>query len=124
MPKQANKLSLLAFALAILFATSGATAQDHSPTGDDIELFSGQTIHGTLSDSSLKITSRLGTIDVPAADVRSLVCQPPPVLSTRGGDILVGSLQAGSIHVLSADGTTMELPLGEVSRVNPQASAP
>jgi hypothetical protein len=108
---------------AMLIAIFGSTAFAQ----DVVELFNGQTVHGSLTDSSLQIKTRLGVIDVPSGSVLNLVCAPPPrlsqVLTTRDGDVLVGRLASTSIHLRTAEGA-IELPLDQISRLGGQASTP
>src|ERR1700683_1389075 len=86
-----------------------------------VELFGGERFSGTLEDSTISIQSRFGRIDVPTEMVSTLVCQAPPMvrqaLTLQEGDVLVGRVLAKSLHLHSADGGEMELPVGQIGRI-------
>jgi hypothetical protein len=85
-----------------------------------ITLLNGQTLRGSISDPLLTIRTRWGDLQVEAADIESLICQPPPhvwqAIDTQNGDTLVGRVTATSIHLLT-DGKTVELALSQISRI-------
>jgi hypothetical protein len=97
-------------------------------TSDALELSSGLIIHGKWTDGSVKINSRLSQIEVPLADVRSLICERPPrvsqVLATDSGDLLVGRVAGDSIHFTGNDGKAIELPLIHIRKITRAATSP
>jgi hypothetical protein len=107
--------------LILLALSASAHAQD------SVELFSGQDFHGNLTDTTITIRCGLGTIPLPLDRVSSLLCQPPPraqqSLAMRDGDVLVGRVQAASVHLTADDGTAMDLPLSQISRIDIAARA-
>lgn len=117
---------LASLALCLLAIWSGGAAAD-SPL-DTIELLGGQTLSGQITDPSLKIDSRLGSVDVPADQVLGLACQAPPhvlqMLTTRDGDVLVGRVEASTIHFNQTDGHALELPLIQIKTISAPAGGP
>ena len=109
----------------LALSTQSALAQDTTAT---VDLFSGQSLHGSIPDSSLTIKTRWGDLPVSADSIVTLTCQQPPrilqTLVTQDGDELVGRVSASEIH-LTSDGKTIELPLNQISRISePSHPAP
>ncbi|HTW93569.1 MAG TPA: hypothetical protein VMD30_02170 [Tepidisphaeraceae bacterium] len=96
--------------------------------GDVVELNSGQRLVGDWTDASLTIWGRLGELTVPARQVTGLKSEGPGAVSeflvTRGGDVLVGRLVETSLHFHLHDGSSVALPVGDISRMARRIAAP
>ena len=98
----------LGIGIYVLIFPSRTSAQ---PLPVTLDLFTGQTAHGSIADPTLSIQTHLGVITVPAEQVRVLTNRPlggGTTLETCGGDILVGRLQNISLHFISTDGNATD----------------
>jgi|GEM_PF-3825896 len=110
------------FAFTLLLAIcSIAAAQTRPADGDLVEMFTGQTLHGTLLDSLLSITTRLGSFSVTTAQLFSLSNDPNSqsglTVVTTGGDVLVGRAGAESLRLATPDGGVITLPAVQIKSV-------
>jgi hypothetical protein len=107
--------------IVLILTAPMALAQNQSANSSTVELLSGQSLHGTLTNPAISIKTRLGDLQVPTSSVLTLVCQPPPhviqTLTTRDGDVLVGRVEGTTVHLSKSDGTAIDVPLAEVSRI-------
>ncbi|MGB7158502.1 MAG: hypothetical protein WBD40_10585, partial [Tepidisphaeraceae bacterium] len=119
-------LAAVALATCILLITA-AVARATDGEAHLVELASGLTFHGTLTERSLRVDGRLGRFDVAADELQSLVCRQPQrvrqALVMRDGDVLVGKLAAESLHFTTADGKTVEVKLSQINRLSRRVSA-
>jgi hypothetical protein len=106
----------------IALVVGGAAARAQTSGGDSVEFVSGQIFHGTVTDPSFTLTGGMGTIAVPVNRVAGLICQAPPLVGEsvelRDGDELFGWMSAKMLHWNDDEGKAVELPLGQISRVN------
>jgi hypothetical protein len=108
--------------LALIIALASARSFAQSPGNDIVELFNGQIFHGSLIDPTLTIDSGLGSLQFPIERISTVVSLPAPrfqqTVTLRNGDVLIGRVQAKTIHLKDAAGAASEMQLSQISRIS------
>jgi hypothetical protein len=88
---------------------------------DVVELRSGDRFNGNLAETSYKLDTFYGTIELPVDTVVSILnagrFRPRQLVVTADGQIFGGHLQKQSIDLELASGQKTQIPLSQISRV-------
>ncbi len=90
------------------------------PNFDVVELRTGDQMRGTLKETSFKLTTFYGTIDVPADQVIGLLnvgqFRPRQLVVTQDGQVFGGTLSKNTIDLQLSSGQTVSVPLSQLTR--------
>ncbi len=90
-------------------------------TADVVELRSGDKFNGNLIDTSYKLDTFYGTVDIPVDKVISIInvgqFKPRQLVVTADGQIFGGHLQKQTIDLELSTGQKTSIPLVQISRV-------
>ena len=88
---------------------------------DVVELRNGDKLNGTLTDTSYKLDTFYGTVELPVDHVVGIVnagaYRPRQLLVTTDGQIFGGHLQQPTLGLELTSGQKVAIPLGQVARV-------
>ena len=88
---------------------------------DVVELRSGDKFNGTLSETSYKLDTFYGTIEIPVDKVVGIInagqFKPRQLVVTADGQIFGGHLQKQTIDLELSSGQKTQIPLAQISRV-------
>jgi hypothetical protein len=88
---------------------------------DVVELRNGDRLNGNLTDTSYKLDTFYGTVELPVDRVVGIVnagaYRPRQLLVTADGQIFGGHLQRASIDLELTSGQRVSVPLGQIARV-------
>lgn len=88
---------------------------------DVIELRDGDQLKGTLNEPSYKLQAFYGAIELPADRVVGVInvgqFRPRQLLVTADGEVFGGSLGKEAIGIQLSSGQTVQVPLGQISRI-------
>ena len=88
---------------------------------DVVELRSGDKFNGTLGETSYKLDTFYGTVEVPVEKVIGIVnagqFKPRQLLVTADGQIFGGHLQKQTIDLELSSGQKTQIPLAQIARV-------
>jgi hypothetical protein len=119
-PKAIRKL-IVNFPGGNLFIGDGDIEILRGEAFDAAEMRGGDQIRGTLKESSYKLATFYGAVELPAEKVISIVnvgdSRPRQLVVTADGQIFGGKLEQQTIDLELSSGQVTKLPLGQITRL-------
>jgi hypothetical protein len=119
-PKQIRKL-IANYSGSNLFIGDGDVEILRGDAFDTAEMRGGDTMKGTLKETSWKLKTFYGAVELPADKVICLInigdSRPRQLLVTADGQVFGGRLEKETVDLELSSGQITKLPLGQVSRI-------